>query len=278
MNRALVIAVLLVLGPLGGCTKNMSLQADQPTALFRVSGAEQQLLAVKPQILAGLEERRAAIPGPTLTALRASINEQFDDGILSNFAVESIREQWDANHGQSTLNWLNSDIGRKITALEEHAASPEGLAELEAFAKELESFRPDDARIALVRRLNESVNGTEMAVDSSLAIALAIAVGHSDPSQVSTAKNIEALRKKIFAERELLLAPMDRAILVYFIHTYASLENTEILRYVDFLESAAGRWYVNTTADAFVQPLINLSITLGEIIRDTSNHRSSNGA
>ncbi len=279
MYRTLAIVFVLALSSLGGCTKNIGLRDDQAWALFRASGAEQQLLAVKQQIFDGLDQRSADIAGTISTALRATINQQFDDGVLSDLAVETIREKWHSNYGQTTLNWLNSDIGRKITALEKHAASIEGLAELEEFSQGLENFRPDDMRVALVQRLNESVNGTEMAVDSSLAIALAIAVGAGDAGQDGESVNIEKLRQKIFSDREMLLVPMNNAVLVYFLHSYASLQDTEILEYVDFLESPAGRWYVEATGEAFVKPLISLCMTLGKVLKDTiARQQSTTGA
>ena len=101
--------------------------------------------------------------------------------LLVNISIQGGKPLWLPGACLSGLNlalaWLQSDLGRRITMLEEQASTPEGIAGLQAFAIVMQDNPPPEIRQQLIRRLNDAYGGTDFLVDFSLALGVAVGVG-----------------------------------------------------------------------------------------------------
>jgi hypothetical protein len=266
MIRNLFLALGLALA--AGAMAASEPTADQAMELLKISGVETQLQSLQPQVREAFASESADLAPADAALIQQAIDRQFSGSALTPQALAVVRQRWNDTHGSAALGWLRSDLGRRITRLEEYASTPEGLAELEGFGAELAAAPPAAGRVVLLSRLNEAFDGTTMAVDATLAIAMAVASGMNAVTPTELQADPATLREQIEAGRAPLAAQMDRYILVYYLFTYGELTDTEVLSYIDFLESPAGIWYVNTLSTAYVQPLIDQALGLGATVRE----------
>jgi len=209
--------------------------SDPAAELLRLSGVESQMLTVRPQILDGLESAEFSLAEDDLERLQRVINVQFADDVLREQSLVILRERWDARHSRAALDWLNGELGRRITALEEYASTPEGVEEMQGFAAELQAAPPRPGRVELLDRLNRAFDGTRLAVDTTLAMALAVAVAANAVSPAEEQLDNPTLRERIEAGRGLMTRQMQQVLIIYYLFTYHDLLDEEIAAYADFL-------------------------------------------
>ena len=268
MNRHFSPALGLVLALAAGCAAAGEQAADAARELLRISGVETQLATLRPQIRDALASEASELAATDAALIDQAIERQFAGEALTPQALSIIRQRWNEDHARAALTWLRSELGQRITRLEEYASTPEGVAELQGFGAELAAAPPAAGRVVLLSRLNEAFDGTSLAVDGTLAIAIAVASGINAVTPAEMQADPATLREQIEAGRAPLTAQMDRFILVYYLFTYGELTDAEVLSYIDFLESPAGSWYVTTLSTAYVQPLVDRALGLGDVVRE----------
>jgi hypothetical protein len=248
---------------------------DAAAELLRLSGVESQMLTVRPQILNGLESAEFGLGQEDLDRLQGVINQQFADAALREQSLGILRDRWDETHSRAALDWLNGELGRRITALEEYASTTEGVMEMQGFAAELQAAPPRPGRVELLDRLNRAFEGTRMAVDTTMAMALAVAVAANAAGPEEQQLDGSTLRERIEAGRGLMTQQMQQVLVVYYLFTYHDLQDEEIARYADFLESDAGDWYVDALSAAYLQPVVSRSLSLSAAIEETGDTRAN---
>ena len=250
------------------------LAADAAAELLRLSGVEAQMQGLRPQILDGLESGEFALEPDDLALLRPVINREFADAELREQSLRILRESWQEGHAAATLSWLGSETGRRITLLEEYASTAEGAEEMQGFAAELTAAPPRPGRVALLNRLNQAFDGTRLAVDTTLAMALAVAVAANAAQPEDQQLSGQSLRAGINEGRPVLTRQMQKLLVVYYLFTYHELSDTEVAAYADFLESEDGSWYVNSMSAAYLQPLMAQALGLDAAVREAAGSRS----
>jgi hypothetical protein len=245
----------------------------QAAELYRLSGLEMQAKSVEPQFLEGLERGSSSLSDETVSVMRDVVRKQFADGAVENRARSIIVDRWNQEYGNRSLVWLHSDTGRRITAYEEYASTQAAMAGFKVFSDELEFNPPTEQRAALVRRLNDVYGGTDFAVDFTLALRLAVGVGLNAVSAAHEQLDLALLRKEVEGDREQLFAQIDQFLSIYNLYTYAELSDEEISGYIEFLESEAGNWYVDTLLMAATEPIVDLGIEIGVGLKDALGNK-----
>jgi hypothetical protein len=190
------------------------------------------------------------------------IRKDMQTRIENNLDFESI---------ENVLVWLRTPLGRKITLLEEAASSPEGQQQLGAFAKQLRTNPPSQARVHLGKRLDEATQATETTLE--LAVATSQEATFTKPGNALTPTEQLYFSMTIpthFIEGANALLPKEQRIdyatfqqqmksqpqkmkhvyqhanLANFLYTYQNLSDDELDLYIAFSESESGRNYHKT--------------------------------
>jgi hypothetical protein len=243
--------------------------------IYTVSGLEVQMQSVGPQIVFGLHQQQSRLPPQVYDVLESVAREQFASNALRSRALEVIVASWNQDYATVALAWLNTDLGRRITRLEEYSSSSEGMVGIQQYAAGLQRRPPSAQRVAAIKRLNEAYGGTDFLVDSTLAMTLAVAVGANAASPEDEQLDLVALRDAVEKDRVNLRQQMDELVLLYHLFTYSGMIDEEIAAYADFLESDVGSWYVDTLARAYIKPLVDLSMELGAALKQALDESSS---
>ena len=201
------------------------------TEVMRLSGLDAQADLLAMTIRGELDRRRRAgyTPAPGTATVVADIFSA--DGLRENMR-HALAKSLEPERARVLLAWLRTPLSQRIVSFESAWPTAERQVELTAFVNELTVSTPSANRLALIHRLERA---KEVGQGSALVLAAAGT----------------ALERSITSEQlsPAVVAPMDddaRFRIMTSLHfTYYGLSDTELARYVAFLESPTGRWFTS---------------------------------
>lgn len=166
------------------------------------------------------------------------INQVLRDDLKTRISEDSI---------DRLLAWYDSPQGKKIAALEIASSKTETYAKMKQVS---DSLFADEERVGLARKINAISNGTDWAVNiemqSKIAMLSALAqIQHKNitPSLVQLASQLE--------EQKIQMRPhVEKAILLWYLYTYQSLDEDEIKGYLNFLKTDDARKFNEAALDS----------------------------
>lgn len=238
--------------------------ADSPKEAFtkdlvKLSGLEQQLRQVPLLAVAGLAEQQGKLPPELYNSLQRIVRDAFNAERMQRNVTKRIERNLDTGIMRKTLNWLQSDLGKKVTRLEEAASTPQAFKEIRALAKQLEITPPPQHRIELAQRLDSATSSTEFMVNilESTAMALVKALDAAQPTEQQVGEY--ELRREIGTRRPKMWETYRQVSTVSLLYTYKTLSDAELERYLDFLESKVGGDYQYVVSVAMREALLDAS-------------------
>lgn len=246
--------------------------------VLEMSGVKPQLAVAPVKIAAEFKPRRS------LNAEDAAALEQI---LARNFAADrlygQIRSEFtrraDGKKLPEVALWLRSPLGQKITAVEVAAGvETDASQRMIAFAPGGRGG-PSPARVALMERIDWTAGVTDGALESTLAVARAMAMAINralPPDERQTTAQVERQIQQLRGQSRAKLA---QATVTYMLYQYRSLDDDELQQYADFLASDAGRWYTATMSKAMNRTVATAAQrAAGEVIRAIPPPRWSGGA
>ena len=224
--------------------------------LIDLSGLKQQLprlpkeyMSLVDQVLVGLDRRH-----PMPRSVRHELRQSFLDALSLERLESKIRSRLidtlSQDSSMAMVNWLRSDVGKKITAAEVNVGSPERSVQLATFIMRLQLERPAPERLHLVRRIEDIVQGSEMATESWEAIIGAIARALEGGIQGKSLERKEKLEEYLASVRGSIKGMFQQGQLFQALFTYETLTDEELKQYAEFLETPAGREVTRTITGA----------------------------
>jgi hypothetical protein len=234
--------------------------------LYRLSGLASQIASTEFQIVESISIQTQSLPEDVRRTLIESIGEQFDSGAVRAAALAEMEEGRDPERAKGALEWLRSPVGLRIVALEAAAFTPNGMSELQAYARVLVDDPPLQERVDFAERLDAVSGATNRAIDaavgSNLVIAVAINAARPEPDQIK----IEDLRDIIDARRWQFRPILEQLTLVSYLYMMRELPDGDLERYIAFFETDSGAWYRALTSKAVFESLLTLSARTGEVL------------
>ncbi|HET9575153.1 MAG TPA: hypothetical protein VFP04_02060 [Nitrospira sp.] len=252
LGRVALILSLAVtflwLGPgsvlLAETVNNESMAAD----FMALSGLDNQIRQMPrwyailvDQVFAGLERGGHRIPGKTKHMVRQTFLDAMDGDVLQKEVRHRLDRELPEDVAKPTVAWLRTDLGRRITALENEATSPESSLQQAAFAMQLQLEPPSPERMQLTRRLEEATGSSDQAVEGWEIVAVALGVAMTAGTPNGRADGKDVLRERLAKLRPDMKTLLLQASLRHMLFTYRTLTDQELGRYVEFLESETGR-------------------------------------
>ena len=243
--RQLALTVVLALG-----IPNIAISGPDEQLvdeLIDLSGLKQQIpllpnqyLTLVDQVLVGLDRRN-----PMPKNMRRELRQSFVDALSSERFEPQIRSRLLDTLSQdtsiATVNWLRSDLGKKITAAEVSVGSAERSVQLATFMLRLQLGRPTPERLQLVRRIQEITQGSEMATNAWEAIIGAIARALEGGLRGDKFQAKEKLEQFMASIRGSIKGMFEQGQIFETLFTYQTVTDEELKQYAEFLETPAGR-------------------------------------
>lgn len=208
--------------------------------VIKLSGLQHEIQQLPQQVLAGFDQQGRKLPVEQHAALRQALATSFDASIIERQITRELEATLHPEIIKATLKWLRSDLGRKVTKLEEAASSPRTQEELPAFAKQLEKSPPPEDRVRLIRRIDQASNGTELILDISESLAVSIASAYDATLPASQRTGVEQVRRQLARNRDTLRQQVQNYVWISLLRSYRTLPLKELRHYAEFLESEAG--------------------------------------
>jgi len=227
--------------------------------LMQRSGLDDQIVQIPAQFQAGLTEAQAQQPQLSTeesSQLTGMMVAAFDARSLHADTERYIKAQMSDADIKQVLEWLDSPLGKKITALESAAATPEGMTAMQG---QMESLLRRSDRVALTEEFDKAARVTDATINliNNMQVALTAAMMAQLPKEQQLP--IEALQQIVQENEANMRAMMEPQIQASLLYTYQSLSDEELERYIAFANSEAGQRYHAVSIDALGFALINAS-------------------
>lgn len=263
--KRLAGAVLLAVASQAVAADRISLETA--AEITRKCGVADQLKDFAPAIRAGLTtspELASKLTEAQLATLLAAIEVAYrPEQIETDFNAELARLLKPAA-AQETLGWLDSELGKRLTALENGATELASDTEKMAAAQQLMERLPPrrvERYIALLKATGADASGAQMMLNNSLGMAVgAGATLGARPPEVAK------IRKELEVNLPQLTEAIGNSYMVMFASVYESVAEADLDRYVAFAESPSGKAYHQAVTKALDTALVNAATELGRQI------------
>ncbi len=267
MKKVLLILSLVSLSLVVAGTS--SGQSDKKTLTKKImekSGINDQVRQLPLIASSVLSQSKDKLPSEIFSALERETAKAWDPEKLLREISDRVEKDLDIKIMEEVLTWLDSDLGKKITAVEKANTTPGIMQAIEEYGNSLKKTPPAKKRIDLVQRLSEAENSVKTLVDMkiSMTIAMLTAINPSLPKEKQADLNIirkqlKELRPKI--EEETRAQEMQGKFYIY-----RTLKDEELQRYVEFAESESGKRYNTVTIGAFIDGMERGSSDFGKVV------------
>ena len=242
----------------------------QADAFMRKSGLWQQLAEIEPGVQQGIAQSDAELRqlnDEQLERLREAGRAAYGADRLRSAMRTELAASLPAAETEQALRFLATDLGKRATALEEAAATPENSARIETIADDaFAALAP--ARKDLIERMVKATRAGEFAasiiINQQLGIMRGIAVyaGRADSESQNDAK------ARLNRYRDQMVTTLGRRMIAHSAVIYGPLSDEDLAKYIDFLESPAGEQTNNAVSAALDKVLGAAAFELGRRIGD----------
>jgi hypothetical protein len=239
--------------------------------LMKLSGLEQQIKDIPQQVLTGFDKDGKKLPSPQYQRLRRVLNDAFSPKVIQTHVYKRLQSEMDQVVMKRSLEWLRSDLGRRITSMEEAASTAPALKEIEAYGKQLKTMPASSLRLTLARQVDFATHWTEANLEIQEATAFSIAAALDATLPDGQRQGQDRIRILMDRQRPKWREALQDVTITTVLYTYQRLSDQELERYVEFLESDVGREYTNRTnaalKDALYVSIERVSQSLANILK-----------
>ena len=268
MIRTVRLALLVVAA---GLIASAAAQERRIDELMRKSGLWEHMAQVLAHTRAGAEQSRqeararggqGELTDAQYARLILGMNVAFAPDKLRAAVRSELAKELSAADEDAVLRWLSTELGARITRLEEERDDAERYKQMEAQLPEFLKTVPKP-RLRLAERLAESIGSGESSARLMINITTAVVYGIAMSSPHGDPDAIKFIRDKLEADRPKMVEAMHKHAIDVFAFTYQALSDEELERYVAFAESPVGRRYHEATIKAVDRAMLQGSLELG---------------
>jgi hypothetical protein len=216
------------------------------------------------------DKKMEEIPADLLKAMTDTIDRAFAEQDLKGVVLKEFKESLTASEIKEALSWLDSPLGKRITALEEMASTPAAYFGMQQYASTLRESPPTAPRLQIAGRLDSATRATESNVDMLLSMQAAVAMAFISASPPEREMPFDNLLKEMAKAKPAIEAEMQSQIQLGILYTYRDLTDAEIERYIGFLASIPGSKYQSAVTAAMKKAFVAGSVKWGEAIANAA--------
>ncbi len=234
------------------CMAVLMIAAAQPAhagsidELMEKSGLNAQIESI-PEVVSvsvnqSVQANRDADP-QGLLHVQSVLQDAYDPDVMKDTLREHLAANLDDATMTGALEWLNSDIGARITQIEKDRSTPESELERQRFVAMIDSKDIPAARREIMSALDDSVGGTDTLLDVMINTHKAVAMSampYLPSDQRMTARQID---QKIEMSRPMMKRQYQGYVVDSMLFTYQELSQDELAQYLAFADSEVGTKY-----------------------------------
>jgi len=254
----IVVSIALIAWLLVGAVAHAASSPDagKVNRLIDAAGIGHSLRQVLPGMVSGFDDPGQDIPANVRSALREAAGQAFRPDPMIERVRARLGVALTARQLDDTLAWLDSPLGRRITAMENEAAEPAVLAPMQSYARELERRPPGKRRAELIGELNLATGASEFNAVMMEAAVLATALGMNAAQPVQQQVPADVLRQTVKSSLPDLRKQTEQVVTLALHYTYRSLSDPELESYLKFLKSPSGAAYSKAAIAGFTDAML----------------------
>lgn len=212
-----------------------STQTNSLDRVLRLSGLTKQVGEfpglVKAGFIQGIQQG-APLPENEVELILDSADRAIVPSTILDEIRGSLKYSLSEREIQTLLKWYESEIGKRITAAEEEASTPEAY---ELMINSAQEMLEDSERVEVAARLDELLGATDMTMDiqkmSGLAVYSAIMTAMAPEQEL----NPEAFQSQMAEMEPQMRENVRQLVLVSFIYSYQQIDDDSLAEYEAFL-------------------------------------------
>ena len=273
--RIPLLAALLALAPGAEARPNEALEVSR--RLLHNSGLAVQLKSFPRQVEQDLATAQGRLPDELLNALRNAAKESFSPAAMHDDLVRGIAARLTIGEMRKALVWLDTDLGRRMTRVEELASEQLTPESLQAYAEGMKR-RPLSAKrselIAGLAAATKAVEGTANIIEG---VALGIAVGMDSMQPVQKRLGMAALSEQLRQSMppEKIREALGAVTPVMYAYTYRDVSDADLEAYLAFNRSNSGVRYNDAMMGALTEALAKAGLRVGAAIDSALNRKAT---
>jgi hypothetical protein len=234
-------------------------KGDLLDRLIKRSGLYEQVNQYPALISAGIDQahqQKQNMSSEDVALAKIQVKTWFDPEKLREDIRQFLNQGLTADDIIRTLEWLESPLGEKITAIEEAATTPQAHDEIR---NQMETLLEEGRRLELARELEKCLHVTEASVNMiknvQIVMTAAIMANASKDQQVS----IDQIVMIVQQNTQNLFDLYYPQVLASLVYTYQGLSDSEFEKYITFVNSDVGKRYYAAVLDAIDAAVVNAS-------------------
>ena len=223
--------------------------------LLELSGARAQLVGLVARVAADLRPAPGQMSASDMTTIERVLAQSLRADAVYGAVRDAFIPQVDRSSLETTASWLRTPAGRKIITLEIASSQPGAEQKIAEYTAIVKSNPPPTRRLELLQRLDWVTGANETSADLVAAIArgLSRAVSAAGPPEKRLRPGkIDERAEQVRARANETLREVRTMSMLY---TYQSLNDDELLEYVRFSGTDAGRWYNTAMRKALISAI-----------------------
>jgi len=236
--------------------------------LVERSGLAVQLQSTPKYFEEQIAALRGKVPDPFLLALAEAGREAYRPQAMAQDIAKTLAETMQPQEMERVIAWLETGVGRRVTAAEESASGAMNEEALQSYAEQAKAKPPGAQRQKLIQDIIEVTNGLEFGARLLEGMALGVAIGMDSTQPVQNRVGAALLRKRIEAAmpRDQVKAQLRAAMPAMMSYTYREVSDADLTAYVAFLRSADGKRANDAITEAFTGAMVSASLRLGQLV------------
>lgn len=235
--------------------------------LMRNSGLWEQLGITAAGARAGIEaaarSQLTPLNGEEVQRLLKATDGALEAGTLRAAVREALAARVKPAHLGAIEAWLQSELGRRITALEVAASRPDRDSDRVIRSGIKRLAEAPEARQKLIESLVDSTRVAEAIADMTMHVAVAVQRGVAGVQAGAQAPPVSVLRERFAAQRVSMLQAYRGMAQALFAEMYQGLADAELTQYLEFVRSEAGAQFVDASMQATEHALLQAAEQLG---------------
>ena len=247
--------------------------AEALDELMHKSGLWNQLPQMEATVQAGLAGEMAKHHGGADEAtakVRQAIAAAYSGDRLRASVQRELATGLTAEEVSAIVSWLDTDLGARITAIEDRAGEPEQQAAQKAEAPKLLADTPP-ARVEQIQQLLRTLRWGESMGSVILHTSEGITRGLTVEDPAATEAALAQLRATMESQRAAMAQALEKESLPTFVFIYRNLTEPELASYQKFLESPVGQRYEAASLAAVDKALAEAAESLGQMLAATKS-------
>lgn len=232
--------------------------------LLDLSGITKQISEFPILVKSGVEQSRkqgTPIPDSLYQSMHMAIDDSIDPSIMVKGVAIELLNNLNEEEIVQLLSWYESELGRKISLLEEKSSTTEAYTEMMLMS---ESLLADSDHVNFAKKLDKLVGATDFSMKLQANTQIAVLSSVFKALNPHKFFDIDALKSQMSKQHKQIRANIEQLVIVSFTYTYRNLNQQEIDEYTTFLESSASDKFNKSTMDGIDNEMSKALIQLGK--------------